>query len=188
MKNKVAIYCRVSTDTQNTQLQSDKLINYAKQKGWDFELFEEVESSRKSRPIKANMLQRLRAKEFDAVLVYKLDRFARSSTELIIEINELVNKGVGFISITDNLDFSTAAGQLHFTILSAFASFERELIRERTLEGIAMAKKNGKTLGRPKGAKDKKTRKKSGYYLRAAKEKQALDIAKGVNKELTAYI
>ena len=69
-------------------------------------------------------------------MVYKLDRWARSSTELILDTKELIDKGIGFVSISDNIDFSSASGRLYFAILSAFAEFERELIRERTLEGL----------------------------------------------------
>ena len=185
---KIALYCRVSTLEQNTLNQKLRLEKYAKEQGWVYEVFEETQSSRKSRPVKAELLKRLRNKVFEGVLVYKLDRWARSSSELILEVNELVNKGVGFISYSENLDFTTATGKLLFGLLSSFAEFERDLIKERTLEGLNRAKSQGKQLGRPKGSKDKKTRKKSGYYLRAAKEKQALDVAKGVNKELTAYM
>ena len=68
--------------------------------------------------------------------------------------------------MSDNLDFTTASGKLQFQILSAFAEFERSLISERTKEGLRRAKLQGKQLGRPKGSKDKKVRKKSGYYVR----------------------
>ena len=73
--------------------------------------------------------------------------------------------GIGFISFTDSLDFSTASGKLHFTILSAFSQFERDLIRERTLSAIQRLKDNGyKFTGRPKGSKDRKKRKTDGYF------------------------
>ncbi len=133
-------------------------------------------------------MRRIRDKEYDSVVVFKLDRWARSSSELILDTKEILDKGVGFISVSDNLDFTTAPGKLHFQILSAFAEFERELIRERTVEGIRRAKKNGKSLGRPKGSKDKKKRKKSGYILREAKKKQSLDSEKGINKGIEEYI
>ena len=120
-------------------------------------------------------------------MVYKLDRWARSSSELILEINELVGKGIGFYSYSENLDFGTATGKLLFNLLSSFAEFERDLIRERTLEGLHRAKIEGKKLGRPKGSKDSKTRKKSGYILRQVKEKQTADRNRGVNKALETY-
>ena len=165
---KIAIYCRVSTEEQTTENQKIRLTEYAKRNKWDYEIIEEVMSSRKTRPKKAELLQRLRLKEFDGVLIYKLDRWARSSYELLNEIQELHNKNICFISLSDNIDLSTATGKLQFTILSAFAEFERNLIRERTLEGLNRAKAQGKTLGRPKGKKDTKQRKKGGYYMRYA--------------------
>ena len=134
------------------------------------------------------MLQKLRKGDYTDVIVFKLDRWARSSSELILDTKEIIDKGVGLISLTDNLDFSSASGKLHFQILSAFAEFERELIRERTVEGIRRAKFNGKSLGRPKGSKDKKKRKKSGYILREAKKKQAQDSEKGINKGIEEYL
>jgi DNA invertase Pin-like site-specific DNA recombinase len=108
--------------------------------------------------------------------------------ELILDTKELLDKGVGFISVSDNLDFSTAAGKLHFQILSAFAEFERELIRERTLEGLRRAKLQGKQAGRPKGSKDTKKRKKSGYILREAKKRQKFDTDSGITKGISEYI
>jgi len=165
---RIAIYTRVSTGQQHTENQVIRLTEYADRQGWSYEVLEEVESSRKTRPIKSELLRKLRGKEFDGVLIWKLDRWARSSYELLNEITELHEKGIKFISLSDNIDLSTATGRLQFQVLSAFAEFERNLIRERTLEGLHRAKAQGKTLGRPKGSKDKKDRKKSGYYLRHA--------------------
>lgn len=166
---RVAIYCRVSTEEQTTENQRLRLTEYADRMEWEYEVFEETMSTRKTRPVKYALLQRLRKKEFEGLLVYKLDRWARSITELITEINEIHNKGVKFVSYSDNIDLSTASGNLQFNMLAAFAEFERALIRERTMEGLNRAKKQGKTLGRPHGAKDKKPRNKSGYWLRHAK-------------------
>ncbi len=110
------------------------------------------------------------------------------STELILDVKELLDKEIGFISISDNLDFTTATGKLHFQILSAFAEFERSLISERTKEGLRRAKAQGKKPGRPKGSKDSKPRRKSGYILREAKKKQKLDEDKGIFKGVEAYL
>ena len=191
MENKItkaALYCRVSTTEQDTTNQEFRLVDYAKIKGWHYDLYKETESTRKTRPVKQELLQRLRKKEYDAIVVYKLDRYARSSSELIIEVKELVDKGVAFVSISDNLDFSTASGKLHFQILCAFAEFERELIRERTLEGLRRTKLQGTHLGRPKGSKDSKARPKSGYIIREAEKKKAADSKKGINKNLKNYL
>ena len=169
---KIAIYTRVSTSEQTTENQVIRLTQYAKDRGWEYEVFREQESTRKTRPIKASLLQRLRQKEFDGVIVYRLDRWARSSTELILEINELINKEIAFYSYSENLDFTTATGKLHFHILSAFAEFERSLISERTKEGLRRAKLKGKGAGRPKGSKDRTKRKTDGYIIREAKKRE----------------
>ena len=184
----VAIYVRVSSSDQTVENQIIRLTEFARAKGWDYEIFSEVMSTRKTRPVKQALLAKLRKNQFDAVVVYKLDRWARSSTELILDTKELIDKGVGFISVSDNLDFNTAAGKLHFQILSAFAEFERSLISERTKEGIYRARKSGKILGRPLGSKDKSRRRRSGYLLRMAGARQKADQAKGQHKAIDEYI
>ena len=163
---KVAIYCRVSTIEQNPENQKLQLVDYCDRLGYDYKVFEEKESTRKTRPVKYSLFQELRQKKFDGVVVWKLDRWARSTQELVTEINELYSKDVMFISLKENIDLSTPTGKLQFHIISAFAEFERDLIKERTLAGLERAKKQGKVLGRPKGSKDRKIRKKGGYYLR----------------------
>ncbi len=185
---KIAIYCRVSSRDQTPDNQRIRLTEYVKEKEWEFEVYTEVESTRNTRPIKAELLHKLREGKYEGVLVYKLDRWARSSTELVLEVRELVNKGVVFISYTENLDFSTSTGRLHFQILSAFAEFERDLISERTKEGIYRARIRGKTLGRPRGSKDKKKRRKAGYYLREARKKQQEDQKMGTHRSIENYL
>ena len=164
------------------------MIDYAEKNGYSYDIYEEMESSRKTRPVKQALLQKLRAGEYESVVVYKLDRWARSSTELILDTKELLDKGIGFVSVSDNLDFSTASGKLHFQILSAFAEFERELIRERTIEGLRRAKLQGKKSGRPVGSKDTKKRKRSGYILREARKRQKIDGEVGIHKSVDAYL
>lgn len=188
--NKVALYCRVSLSngSQTTENQKIRLVEFSKTNGYSYDIYEETESTRKTRPVKQALLAKLRNHDYDAVIVYKLDRWARSSSELILDTKELIDKGIGFISISDNLDFGTASGKLHFQILSAFAEFERELIRERTIEGLRRAKMVGKSAGRPKGSKDKKRRKKSGYILREARRKQEKDSANGINRGIESYL
>lgn len=185
---KVALYCRVSTNKQTNENQKVRLLQYASDKAYKFDLYEEVESSRKTRPVKQELLQKLRKGEYSHIIVYKLDRFARSSRELILEIQELIDKGVGFISISDNLDFSNSVGRLHFQILAAFAEFERSLISERTKEGIERTKAQGTILGRPKGKKDSTPRPKSGYIMREAKKRKSEDEKKGVFQSVETYI
>jgi DNA invertase Pin-like site-specific DNA recombinase len=171
--DKVALYCRVSTNDQSNESQKARLIEYADKNDLVYDIFEETESSRKTRPVKQELMARMRQNEYSTVIVWKLDRFGRSSTELILDTKEILDKGVGFISVSDNLDFNSASGQLHFHILSAFAQFERELIRERTVSAIQRLKNQGYTFkGRPKGAKDRKKRKTDGYILREEKKRQ----------------
>lgn len=183
---KYAIYTRVSTTDQSTEYQEIRLATYADQQGFEYDTFIEVQSTRKTRPIKASLMDKCRKGEYAGVLVWKLDRFARSSTELILDVKELIDKGISFYSLTENLDFNTSAGRLHFQILSAFAEFERDLIRDRILEGLARSKK--KPTGRPKGSKDKKPRRKIGYIMRQAREKQAIDQAAGIHKAIEEYL
>ena len=186
----VALYCRVSLSngSQTTENQRIRLAEYASKNNLTYDIYEEEESTRKTRPVKQTLLARLRKHEYDAVIVYKLDRWARSSTELILDTKELLDKGIGFVSISDNIDFNSASGRLYFAILSAFAEFERELIRERTLEGLRRAKMQGKHPGRPKGSTDTKKRRKSGYILREAIKRQQSDNKKGVIRAIDNYI
>ena len=184
----IALYSRVSTDRQQTENQKIRLIEYAEKNGLPYHLYDEVESTRNTRPVKQQMLMKARAGEYDAIVVFKLDRFARSFTELILDVTEMVKKGVGFISLSENLDFKTATGKLQFQILSSFAEFERGMIRERTIEGLRRAKLKGKKLGRPFGSKDSKPRRKSGYILREALKKQAIDQNKGSFKSIGTYL
>jgi len=163
---KYAIYCRTSTTDQHPENQKIQLEDYAKRMGWEYETFQEQESTRKTRPIKYQLMESLRKKEFDGVLVWKLDRWARSVSEASLEMDELVKKNIGFVSLQDSIDITTANGKFFAQVLFAFAELERNIIRERTLAGLERAKMQGKSLGRPKGSKDRKRRKKGGYYLR----------------------
>lgn len=185
---KYALYMRVSTIDQQNENQKIALLKYATANNIKFDLYEEKESTRKTRPVKQTLLQKLRNKEYCGVIVLRLDRWARSTTELLLEIKELTDKGIRFISLSDNLDFGTAVGQLHLTILSAFAQFERSLISERTKAGLERVKLTGRQLGRPKGSKDKAKRRLSGYLLRQANLRKAKDENGGVYKELESYI
>ena len=186
--SKYALYQRVSTLDQQNENQQEILEAYAQQKGYEFDIFSEVESSRKTRPVKQELLRKLRNGEYAGIIVYRIDRWARSSTELILEIKELVDRDITFISISDQLDFSTATGRLHFQMLAVFAEFERSLISERTKLALQRKKNSGVRLGRPKGSKDSKSRKRSGYILRHAKDRQQEDAKSGVHRPIEDYI
>ncbi len=185
---KVALYCRISTDRQTNLNQKNRLIEYTTAQGWDYDMFEEVQSTSNKLVVRNELLLKARRGAYDAVVVYKLDRFSRSSTDLILTVKELCDKGVAFISVTDNLDFSTAHGQLHFQILAAFSQFEKSLIAERTRLGIARAKSQGKHTGRPAGKKDSRKRRTGGYILRWAKERQVNAEKTGVYKPIEDYL
>ena len=167
---KVALYARVSTEDQRPENQKLILERYANQNQYEFEYFEETGSTMKERPIKYELFQRLRKHEYGAVVVWKLDRWARNTTELLMEVQELTDKGVGFVSLTENIDLNSASGKMMFGLWAVLAQFERDRLKERINIGIARARKEGKNLGRPKGSKDKGQRRKSGYYLRWSKK------------------
>lgn len=147
---KIAIYLRVSTQDQNLENQRLPLVEYAKRMGWNYEIFEEKESTRNTRPVQWDLYNRLLKKEFDGVLFFKFDRWARSTKELIEHIENLVNQNIAVYSYSENLDLSSSMGRAMLTIISAFAQLERDLIRERTLAGLARARAQGKVLGRPR--------------------------------------
>jgi len=168
---KIALYARVSTQGQNLDNQKLELVEYAKRQGWNYQYFEEKESTRKTRPVKYNLLQELRKGKFDGVCIVKLDRWARSTIELTTEVQELFDKNIKFISLRDNIDFSTASGRLQFAMFAAMAQFERDVTRERVLSGLKRAELEGRKGGRPKGKKDSTPRRKSGYYMRWERKK-----------------
>jgi DNA invertase Pin-like site-specific DNA recombinase len=147
---KVAIYARVSREGQTTENQKLPLIEYCKRMSYEYEVFEEQESTRKTRPIQWDLYNRLLRKEFDGLIIYKFDRWARSTKELVEHMENLYNKGVMIYSYNENLDLSSSMGRAMLTIISAFAQLERDIIRERTLSGLARARAQGKTLGRPR--------------------------------------
>jgi len=159
-KKKFAIYVRVSTDDQTVDNQIIPLKKHAERMDWDFQIFQETMTTRKTRPVKNEVYQALLHGEFDGLLLYKLDRWARSLRELITEMEVLINRKIEIHSMSEGFDFTSSMGQVMLAMIGAFAQLERDLIRERTLAGLERAKAQGKTLGRPKGAKDK------GYRLK----------------------
>lgn len=169
---KVAIYLRVSTTDQTTLNQELELKSYCERN--DYEIYkiykdEGVSGIKTSRPQLDLMLQDMRNKCFDAIIVWKFDRLGRSTSHLLQVLEELKNKNVRLIATSQSIDTDTPMGKFFFTILSGFAEMEREIIKERIKLGLERRKKEGKSLGRPVGSKDKKYRKKSGYLLRYQK-------------------
>jgi len=146
---KFAIYVRVSRTDQVLENQINPLVAYCKRMLWDYEVFQEKESTRKTRPIQWALYNRLLKKEFDGLLFYKLDRWARSLKELVTHMEALHEKGVILVSYMENIDLSTSTGKLMMNVMASFAEFERDIIRERTMAGLDRARAQGKTLGRP---------------------------------------
>ena len=148
---KVAIYCRTSRTDQNPENQKIELERYAKAMGYEFETFEEQESTRKTRPIKNQIFQDAISRKYDMIIIWKLDRWARSLQELINDLNILKQHNVQFFSLKDNIKLDdNPANMLMIHILGAFAEFERGIIRERTIAGLDRARAEGKILGRPR--------------------------------------
>lgn len=148
---KVGIYARVSTIDQKTlSMQIDAVKKYAKTRNWDIVLtIEEISSGAKKLPKREIILSTAKRREIDVIIVWKLDRWGRSVTDLFTSLNELTAVGVSFISITEAIDLTTPIGRAMTGLLTIFADFERELLRERVKAGIAHARKNGKPHGRP---------------------------------------
>jgi DNA invertase Pin-like site-specific DNA recombinase len=165
-------YARVSTEGQELDLQVEKLKEYGCDK-----IFMEKESGAKSeREELAKALDYLR--QGDKLVVYKLDRLARSTFDLHKIARDLEQNGIGLVFIKEQIDFTTPAGKLMFTMLGAIAEFERNLINERTREGRERAKKQGKHMGR-KGQDEKDVKKALQLYkLRETNGLSVNDIAK----------
>ena len=144
-------YARVSTQDQNLNLQTDALSAAGCEKVFQ----EKISGKSKDRPAFNEMLAQLR--KGDTVVVWKLDRLARSLKDLIDILNQLKLMEVNFLSIQDGINTDTATGRFTFNIFASLSEFERDIISERTKAGLASAKARGRTGGRPKGySKDKR--------------------------------
>lgn len=148
-----AIYARVSTldKGQDVTMQTTELREYASRRGWQItgEYVDEGQSGAKeSRPALNRLLADANARKFDAVAVWKLDRFGRSLKHLVTALADLESLGIAFVSLRDGFDLSTPSGRLMFQIIGAMGEFERNLIRERVRAGMAHAKAKGKQVGR----------------------------------------
>jgi DNA invertase Pin-like site-specific DNA recombinase len=151
---RIAIYLRISTSNgqQSTDMQRAELEQYAKARGFEIAtIYEDHASGAKdNRPALTQLMADAHQRKFDAVLVWKLDRFGRSLRHLVNALAELEALGVAFVSLRDNLDLGTPSGRLMFQIIGAMAEFERSLIQERVRAGIRNARARGRKLGRPK--------------------------------------
>jgi putative DNA-invertase from lambdoid prophage Rac len=148
---RAGLYARVSTNDQQTiPLQIRTLREYAARRGWTVALqVKEVGSGASQRQLREKLLEAARRREIDVVLVWRLDRWGRSVTDLLATLQELEHLGVGFVSLNEALDLTTPAGRAMAALLAVFAAFEREILQERVRAGLAHARQNGKRLGRP---------------------------------------
>jgi putative DNA-invertase from lambdoid prophage Rac len=165
---KVAIYCRVSTDTQDYEQQVNACTKYCEIKGWSYEIFSEIKSSTKERPVFQSVLKCCNSGKYSILMVFRIDRAWRNSRQFIMDFDMLCNRGVCVVSVMEGLDPSTPIGKAMMTILVALAELERVNISVATKQRLQALKNLGKTLGRPKGSKDTKVRRKSGYFMRYA--------------------
>jgi len=141
-------YGRVSTSDQSPDLQTDAL----KAKGCERVFIEKASGAQRDRPQLEAALSHLR--KGDVLIVWKLDRLARSLRQLVETVEDLEARGVGFASLTESIDTTSPGGKLTFHIFAAMAQFERELIRERVNAGLAAAKARGRVGGRPRSVSD----------------------------------
>ena len=154
-KPKAAIYTRVSTEEQakegfSLSAQEGSLKNYATALGYElYKIYKDEGKSAKDmkhRPALQELLKEAEEKHFNAIFVYKLDRFSRSLKDLILTIEKLKEIGVDFISLQDKIETASASGKLMFHIISSFAEFERDIISERTTFGMTEKAKEGGTV------------------------------------------
>ena len=148
---RVGLYARVSThDQQTLPLQIHAMRDFAAKRNWTIAVqIKEIGSGAVHRKLRATLIAAARMREIDVVLVWRLDRWGRSVADLVSTLQELQHLGVGFVSLTEALDLTTPAGRAMAGLLSVFAEFEREILRERVCAGLAHARQQGKRLGRP---------------------------------------
>jgi DNA invertase Pin-like site-specific DNA recombinase len=149
---RVAIYARVSTNEQNTKSQESELKAYAEQRGWAVTRIyvdKGISGAQNSRPALDALMADCRRGKIDIVLVSRFDRFARSVAHLLSALESFKEMGVEFASLSEQIDTSTAAGKMIFTVLGAVAELEKSLIAERVRSGLANARRQGTRLGRP---------------------------------------
>jgi DNA invertase Pin-like site-specific DNA recombinase len=148
---RAAIYTRVSLNSQDTTAQREELTQYVQRRGWEPRYYtdEGQSGAKESRPGLYAMLRDVRQRKIDVVVIWALDRLARSLKQLLNLLEELRQLGVDFVSYKQQLDTSSPAGRLMYQVLGAFAEFERELLRQRVTSGMQNAKRRGRRIGRP---------------------------------------
>ena len=156
---RAAIYARVSTanNGQDPSMQTRELREYCERRGWKITgqyVDEGISGATDSRPELNRLMADAHRRRFDAVVVWRFDRFARSVSHLLRALETFRSLGVEFVSFSEQMDTSTPTGKMVFTVLGAVAELERSLIAERVKAGLRNARAKGKRLGRPRVAVD----------------------------------
>ena len=150
---RAAIYARVSTNNgQDPHMQIRELREYCGRRGWDIAgeyVDVGISGAKEKRPELDRLMAEAHRRRFDAVVVWKFDRFARSVSHLLRALETFQSLGIEFASLTEGVDTSTPMGKMVFTVLGAVAELERSLIVERVKAGLRNARAKGKQLGRP---------------------------------------
>ncbi|WP_413569183.1 recombinase family protein [Bdellovibrio sp. HCB117] len=152
MDKRIAIYLRVSTQGQNTELQVAEIQSFLAARGWrNYQVYEDkCTGTTATRPALKELLKNARLRRHDIIVCWKMDRLFRSLKDLVGTLQEFDELGIEFISLKDSIDMTTASGRLMTHLLAAFAEFEASLINERVMAGLENARRKGKILGRPK--------------------------------------
>jgi DNA invertase Pin-like site-specific DNA recombinase len=156
---RLALYARVSTSNngQSPEMQLRELRQFAEARGWHVAgtyVDVGISGAKDRRPQLDKLMADAQRRRFDAVIVWKFDRFARSVSHLLRALEHFNALGVAFVSLSEQMDTTTPAGKMVFTVLGAVAELERSLIAERVKAGLRNARAKGKTLGRPKRVLD----------------------------------
>ena len=188
---RAALYMRVSTKghSQTTETQALALREYAAHRGFQIvgEFRDEgISGSRDSRPALDRLMKDARGRKFDLIIVARFDRFARSVSHLLRALEEFNHLGLNFVSLSESVDTATPMGKLVFTVLGAVAELERNLTRERVQMGLNRAKKEGKTLGRPKRIFDRERAKAMLVSMSAREVSRQMGVSRGVIERLQA--
>ncbi len=152
---RVGVYARISTTDkgQDPELQLGPLREHALARGWIIHkeyVDEGISGAKERRPALDQLMGDAKRRLFDAVLVWRFDRFARNTRHLINSLHEFRHLGIAFISFQENLDTSSPMGEAMFAIIGAMAQLERDITRERVKAGVARARARGRQLGRPR--------------------------------------